>query len=109
DYVHHANPGTLAHCSDVPHPPVVSFFLHDPPTTEIYTLSLHDALPILRLVAPATGVTGAAGVRRPAWSRCGFSSTAGSKEWGFAGSCGARPTGWDSAGSCATSAMVPWK
>src|SRR5688572_31959905 len=23
------------------------FFFHDPPTTEIYTLSLHDALPIL--------------------------------------------------------------
>src|SRR5205823_14955578 len=23
-----------------------SFFFHDPPTTEIYTLSLHDALPI---------------------------------------------------------------
>src|SRR5687767_2938549 len=26
----------------------VSFFFNDPPTTEIYTLSLHDALPILR-------------------------------------------------------------
>src|SRR5689334_24414922 len=25
-----------------------SFFFHDPATTEIYTLSLHDALPILR-------------------------------------------------------------
>src|SRR5438094_7640086 len=24
------------------------FFFHDPPTTEIYTLSLHDALPISR-------------------------------------------------------------
>src|SRR5436189_4565520 len=24
----------------------LSFFFHDPPTTEIYTLSLHDALPI---------------------------------------------------------------
>src|SRR5687768_18557258 len=24
----------------------ISFFFHDPPTTEIYTLSLHDALPI---------------------------------------------------------------
>src|SRR5438445_13229458 len=29
-------------------PPVVSlFFLNNPPTTETYTLSLHDALPIL--------------------------------------------------------------
>src|SRR5438034_4742204 len=27
------------------------FFFHDPATTEIYTLSLHDALPILRRVA----------------------------------------------------------
>src|SRR5262245_19363269 len=26
---------------------LLSFFFHDPPTTEIYTLSLHDALPIL--------------------------------------------------------------
>src|SRR5690242_21570521 len=31
------------------HPAVFSiFFLNDPPTTEIYTLSLHDALPISR-------------------------------------------------------------
>src|SRR5438034_10730381 len=31
-----------------------SFFFHDTATTEIYTLSLHDALPILRLgVEPA--------------------------------------------------------
>src|SRR5262249_61320427 len=28
------------------HPPCFSFFSNDPPTTEIYTLSLHDALPI---------------------------------------------------------------
>src|SRR5438045_9097875 len=27
-------------------PTFLSFFLHDPATTEIYTLSLHDALPI---------------------------------------------------------------
>src|SRR5437588_5522777 len=26
----------------------VTFFFNDPPTTEIYTLSLHDALPIYR-------------------------------------------------------------
>src|SRR5207253_10724576 len=25
---------------------LLSFFFHDPPTTDIYTLSLHDALPI---------------------------------------------------------------
>src|SRR5215475_16144394 len=28
------------------------FFFNDPPTTEIYTLSLHDALPIWRPKAP---------------------------------------------------------
>src|SRR3989442_6502472 len=33
---------------------VVSFFFNDTATTEIYTLSLHDALPIL-LTAPVTG------------------------------------------------------
>src|SRR5437870_9800529 len=29
------------------------FFFNDPPPTEIYTLSLHDALPILIAVGPA--------------------------------------------------------
>src|SRR3712207_9527437 len=34
----------------------VFFFFNDTATTEIYTLSLHDALPILvRVVAPARG------------------------------------------------------
>src|SRR5690348_18037821 len=30
--------------------PFVLFFFNDPATTEIYTLSLHDALPILSLI-----------------------------------------------------------
>src|SRR5436853_1973762 len=30
-----------------------SFFFNDPATTEIYTLSLHDALPICRIAGPA--------------------------------------------------------
>src|SRR5438046_10402131 len=34
------------------------FFFNDPPTTEIYTLSLHDALPILL----------ASSTMRPCWS-----------------------------------------
>src|SRR5436190_23825365 len=29
-------------------PPLSPFFLNDPPPTEIYTLSLHDALPIFQ-------------------------------------------------------------
>src|SRR5437762_8955034 len=32
------------------------FFFNDPATTEIYTLSLHDALPIFRRVLIASGV-----------------------------------------------------
>src|SRR2546429_5927860 len=32
-------------------PPDFFFFFNDTATTEIYTLSLHDALPILRIVA----------------------------------------------------------
>src|SRR5471030_3344594 len=32
------------------------FFFNDTATTEIYTLSLHDALPISRLSSPMTGV-----------------------------------------------------
>src|SRR5205823_15074563 len=35
---------TLSHSVDL------AFFFNDSPTTEIYTLSLHDALPILALV-----------------------------------------------------------
>src|SRR5688572_32413268 len=31
------------------------FFFNDPPTTEIYTLSLHDALPIFEAVDVARG------------------------------------------------------
>src|SRR3712207_7232049 len=38
----------------------VSFFFNDTATTEIYTLSLHDALPIFR------GVVGEIGIARPA-------------------------------------------
>src|SRR5690554_7487240 len=33
----------------------VFFFFNDPSTTEIYTLSLHDALPILLDLPPGTG------------------------------------------------------
>src|SRR5437868_13177631 len=32
--------------------PIYSFFFNDPPTTDIYTLSLHDALPISPAIAP---------------------------------------------------------
>src|SRR5438309_9108224 len=39
------------------------FFFNDPATTEIYTLSLHDALPILRM--PASIATGR-------WNGCRF-------------------------------------
>src|SRR5690242_21849694 len=35
------------------HPLISSFFYNDPPTTEIYTLSLHDALPICGQHVPA--------------------------------------------------------
>src|SRR5205823_13932319 len=40
------------------------FFLNDPSTTEIYTLSLHDALPIFGadLGVPRTGEAAAAGL-----------------------------------------------
>src|SRR5947209_16057148 len=34
----------------VPSPSIIHFFFTDTPTTEIYTLSLHDALPISRYV-----------------------------------------------------------
>src|SRR5262245_65964601 len=33
-------------------PQILFFFFNDPPTTDIYTLSLHDALPILSKMSP---------------------------------------------------------
>src|SRR5438067_11009424 len=36
-------------------PTFLFFFFNDPATTEIYTLSLHDALPIWRRRAPRAG------------------------------------------------------
>src|SRR5438034_5585278 len=66
---------------------LVRFFFNDPPTTEIYTLSLHDALPISRAVRATgrhTSLLGAAvwlgerrgrGVReRRAAGRCGHAA-----------------------------------
>src|SRR5438034_3465312 len=42
---------------DVPRFCVTLFFFHDPPTTEIYTLSLHDALPILQQILAWAEIT----------------------------------------------------
>src|SRR5207249_10337026 len=42
------------------------FFFHDPATTEIYTLSLHDALPISPLPKPG-GRKGPATTHSPVW------------------------------------------
>src|SRR5436189_5197503 len=39
------------------------FFFNDTATTEIYTLSLHDALPILLSNRPVTEAAGTAGIR----------------------------------------------
>src|SRR2546429_10026850 len=41
------------------------FFFNDTATTEIYTLSLHDALPILTAIRHRTTLDGSHGVRRP--------------------------------------------
>src|ERR1022692_1682126 len=38
------------------HHPCIRFFFNDTATTEIYTLSLHDALPICQLARPGIGV-----------------------------------------------------
>src|SRR5438309_4518383 len=46
------------------------FFFNDTATTEIYTLSLHDALPISRPRAPPPAIPRAARERRSAGSSC---------------------------------------
>src|SRR2546423_15285855 len=55
---------------------VVFFFFNDTATTEIYTLSLHDALPIWNCTAPGGG-RGAAPAPRPG---CGASLQPRSEE-----------------------------
>src|SRR5437867_10416854 len=45
-------PYTLHH-----HHPAYFFFFNDPPTTEIYTLSLHDALPICEDIVNVVGTS----------------------------------------------------
>src|SRR5436305_9868877 len=45
-----SSPSYFSHTLSASQPVSVSFFFTDTPTTEIYTLSLHDALPILSAV-----------------------------------------------------------
>src|SRR5258707_7522910 len=45
------------------------FFFNDTATTEIYTLSLHDALPILPFGIQAGSRPGSSAAMRAAWSR----------------------------------------
>src|ERR1039458_8133278 len=45
------------------------FFFNDTATTEIYTLSLHDALPISPKARPATTSAGRLSTARPTWPR----------------------------------------
>src|SRR5437588_4240190 len=47
------------------------FFFTDPATTEIYTFSLHDALPIFIIVATFPRSIGAAPSTVPQWSTAG--------------------------------------
>src|SRR2546430_10593394 len=60
-----------------PHPFVLFFFFNDTATTEIYTLSLHDALPISicreqgRLIVPEPHAERAAGRSAPGDLLCG--------------------------------------
>src|SRR6266849_7897615 len=55
------------------------FFFNDTATTEIYTLSLHDALPILALSLSYTRPTWGGSIlsHRPLTSPCGGRSTVG--------------------------------
>src|SRR5438876_10728924 len=47
-----------------PHVALLFFFFNDTATTEIYTLSLHDALPIYRVRTPRHGLPRRPAVRR---------------------------------------------
>src|SRR2546430_10843997 len=51
------------------YPSLILFFFNDTATTEIYTLSLHDALPISAPGWPAAGASRGSAVRRTHRSR----------------------------------------
>src|SRR2546425_12537929 len=49
----------MSHCMTLATPSLsLFFFFNDTATTEIYTLSLHDALPISHISSPPKGCTG---------------------------------------------------
>src|SRR5205807_8564704 len=66
-------------CAACPHRHSILFFFHAPATTEIYTLSLHDALPIWAWIGPMSAplpasptgpireTTSSTMIRRPFW------------------------------------------
>src|SRR5205807_10387893 len=47
---------------------VLSFFLHDPATSELYTLSLHDALPISPATRPRRSTPNGGQSSRSPWA-----------------------------------------
>src|SRR3712207_8146569 len=57
------------------------FFFNDTATTEIYTLSLHDALPISAGMAASQGCTGGPATRRAATGRSWSSSSRRTRTW----------------------------
>src|SRR5687768_18034069 len=61
--------------STTPYHSSIFFFFNDTATTEIYTLSLHDALPICSVAVPSTTPTGGS---RPTISRPATRSSPGS-------------------------------
>src|ERR1044072_2750613 len=63
---------TRVHSSDTDIPRMPPFFFNDPPPPEIYTLPLHDSLPILRpLPQPRGGDRAAADRGDPVLARLG--------------------------------------
>src|SRR5699024_12725401 len=60
-------------------PLTLTFFFNDPPTTEIYTLSLHDALPILRVNHKAGSSEWSRASRSSRCSACWCSPVAASR------------------------------
>src|SRR3712207_8561684 len=58
------------------------FFFKDTATTEIYTLSLHDALPISRVAAATALLAGAAAIATPASAQdATWTGAAGNASW----------------------------
>src|SRR3712207_9269365 len=67
--MHEYSSQKMRNCWEIVSTIVIFFFFNETTTTEIYTLSLHDALPISTVADWVFRCTGGTGTGTPTWTR----------------------------------------